>query len=160
MFGTWKTNLIVSGLVVCLISAFWALFFGKSSVETQENNDGSFTNVFTTKTESTKDNWILAPGETEKEFVLRQISPLIANFSGKTPGVKLKNLHQGATGADFLRAVRRQIAFHRPPNVYIEDEKYIYVWAKGYAWQGEILEKTSLEHYHWTTREGVPEVTR
>ena len=40
MSGTWKINLIASGLVVCLIPAFWVLFFGKSSEETQENNDG------------------------------------------------------------------------------------------------------------------------
>lgn len=71
---------------ICLLFlALYALFFGKSSEETQENNDGAFTNVFTTKTESTKDNWILAPGEPEKEFVLRQISPLIANFQERRP---------------------------------------------------------------------------
>lgn len=91
------------------------------------NSDWRRRDFVQAKTESTKDNWILAPGETEKEFVLRQISPLIANFSGEAPGVKLKKLHQGATGADFLRAVRRQIAFHRPSNVYTEDENYIYV---------------------------------
>ena len=39
----------------------------------------------------------------------------------------VKAYFQGATGADFLRAVRRQIAFHRPSNVYTEDENYIYV---------------------------------
>ncbi len=81
----------------------------------------------------------------EKEFIREKIIPLSLKLPTRTPAIQLKGLQHGASGEEVIYALVNQtpFGFRQMPDAYLEDENYFYIWAKGFSWEGEIVNKNT-----------------
>lgn len=158
----WTTGMLAfAGLTGTLASTivFWNVFFGK-----QQEDIPAFEDFPKTCIESSRPKMeILQPDPEEVVFIREKIRPLTSSIPERVPSESLRVIlpgisgpavFPGISGSGFIEALYLSglaCPPNRFPNVYSEDENFIYVWVKDDPLGGRILDKATLEYYAWAT---------
>ena len=162
-------GLFLGGLaLLASMIVFWNVFFGKQQEDIPAFEHFPKASDPTTYIDGNRPGnrpkmEILQPDPKEVGFIREKVRPLTSSIPERVPSERLRVIlpgisgpavFPGISGSEFIEALYLSglaCPPNRFPNVYSEDENFIYVWVKDDPLGGRILDKATLEYYAWAT---------
>lgn len=158
-------GLFLGGLaLLASMIVFWNGFFGKQQEDIPAFEHFPKASDPTTYIEGNRPKMeILQPDPKEVGFIREKVRPLTSSIPERVPSERLRVIlpgisgpavFPGISGSEFIETLYLSglaCPPNRFPNVYLEDEGFIYVWVKDDPSGGRMLDKTTLEYYAWAT---------